>query len=190
MKIAHVLTRFCRKKGYVSEDQVPWLQYTIEKRLSTLLIWIPLFLIGIYLVSAIVSFSFISSFLYLRKRTNGLHAKTFLGCFCWSVISEMLFLGLLFKMLKTWMALLFLSTSSIVIIFFAPFNHPSMCFSSEEIEACAISSRKRLSILIVVVIIGYTLNYEELSHSIILGITMTASMLVTARITSRRKNDE
>lgn len=190
MKTAHTLTRLCQQKGYITEDQMPWLQYTIEKRLSTLLIWIPLFLNGIYLVSPIVSFSFISSFLYLRKRTNGFHAKTLLGCFWGSIISETFFLGILFKRMQLWMAVLFLVTSSVIIFFFAPFNHPLMCFSSEEIKACAKSSRKRLFVLIVVVIIGYILNYKELSHSIILGITMTATMLVSAKITLRSQKNE
>jgi cobalamin synthase len=92
--------------------------------------------------------------------------------------------------LELWSALFLLVASSCSIILLAPFDHPSMHYSPEEIMACAISSRKRLLILIVVVIGGYLLKYAEISYGITLGVSTTAIMLVSARITSRREKDE
>lgn len=190
MKFVDMLTVYCKKRGYVSEDQIPWLRYTIEKRLSSLFICVTLLVIGAYIASPIAAISFNFSFFYLRERTNGLHAKTFAECFFWSIISEVVILGVLFKRLELWVALLLLLISSIIIVLFAPFDHPSMHYSSEEIMACAVSSRKRLLILVIVVICGYILKSADLLYGITLGISMTAIMLVGARITLRRGKDE
>lgn len=190
MKIAGFLSKLCLDKGYITQEELPWLQYILEKRLSTIVIFIPLFAIGCYLTSPLSSFLFLFSFLFLRKRTNGFHANTLLGCFCGSVLSVLLFLGLIIRFLEPWISLLLLIFASIVIIHLSPFAHPMMHLTDEEKTACASSSKRRLFILVTLVIATYSLGLVEIGHSILLGITMTATTLVVAQIITRRKKYE
>lgn len=190
MKLAVVLTEYCAFKGFISEEEMPWLQYILEKRLSTLLIYVPLLIIGAYLASPVASISFLASFLFLRKRTSGIHAKTFGGCFCGSIASQVLSLGVLLHALTLWAAIPLLAVASAIIIHLAPFNHPSMHLSKGEVTACAISARNRVLFLDILVVVFYILNDIEVGHSILLGIAMTAVMLVGANIMHGRNNDE
>ena len=190
MKIASFLSKYCLDKGYITPEELPWLQYILEKRLSTIIIFIPLFAIGCYLTSPLSSFLFLMSFLFLRKRTNGYHASTVVGCFCASMLSVLLFLGLIIRVLSPWISIFLLIISSIVIIYLSPFEHPLMHWTPEEKAACAASSKGRLLILVVLVISTYAAGQIEIGNSILLGITMTAITLVLAQITKRRKRHE
>lgn len=190
MKIAIFLAECCLNKGYVTEEQMPWLQYILAKRLSTLLIYITLFILGIYLASPLSSFAFVTSFLYLREQTNGVHAKTIRGCFWGSIISEIVFLGIFAQLMTIGIALLLLAFSSTLIYCLSPYNHPSMHLTLEEESACATAAKKRLLFLDTLAVSTYLAGYYETGHSITLSITMTACMLVIANITSRRNNDE
>lgn len=190
MKIASILAEHCQNKGYVTDEQMPWLQYVLAKRLSTLLIYIALFILGIYLASTLSSFAFVTSFLYLRERTNGVHAKTFWGCFFGSIISEIVFLGVFARLITTGIALLLLTVSSTLIYYFSPYNHPSMHLTFEEELACATAAKKRLLFLDMLAVSIYLAGCYETGHSITLSITMTACMLVVANIISRRNKDE
>ncbi len=46
MKYIGTLVDVCIAKGYITLDQAPWLYYGIEKRITTILISIPMLIIG------------------------------------------------------------------------------------------------------------------------------------------------
>lgn len=92
MKYIGTLVDVCIAKGYITLDQAPWLYYGIEKRVTTILISIPMLIIGSLASTPAMSIAFYISFCSLRARTNGLHAKTLAGCLILSIISEILFL--------------------------------------------------------------------------------------------------
>lgn len=190
MKIAKELAKYCKDSGYVTQEQLPWLQYILEKRLSTLLIFIPVFAVGACLTSPVSSCLFLVSFLYLRERTNGFHADTFLGCFLGSLLSVLVFLGLLFRVLTPLISLLILIIASISIITLSPYMHPRMHLTPKEASACAASARKRVILLDVLVIITYVFGYAEVAYSILLGISMAATTLVGAKILTKEDDYE
>lgn len=190
MKIAKELAEYCKDSGYVTQEQLPWLQYILEKRLSTLLIFFPVFLLGAWLTSPVSSCLFLASFLFLRKRTNGFHADTFEGCFVGSLLSVLVFLGLLIRVLTPLISLLILIIASISIITLSPYIHPQMHLTLKEASACAAAAKKRLLLLDVLLIITYVFGHTEAAYSILLGISMAATTLVGAKILSKEDNYE
>lgn len=75
MKYIGALVDMCIAKGYITQDQAPWLYYGIEKRVTTILISIPMLIIGSLVSTPAMSIAFYISFCSLRTRTNG-----FQGC--------------------------------------------------------------------------------------------------------------
>ena len=182
MKQISSLVDMCIAKGYITQDQAPWLYYGIEKRVTTILVSIPMIIIGSLVATPAMAIAFYVSFFSLRARTNGLHAKTLFGCLVLSTISEIFFLGMLPHIWNGAVAISLLIISTISIVNLAPYNHPNMDLSDEEFVACAQSARKRLFILILLLIALRVMQLNRLSTGIMLGIVMTAVTLVLAYI--------
>lgn len=77
-------------------------------------------------------------------------------------------------------SLLGLILSAAIIWKYAPYNHPNMNLSTEEIMACRRAARKRLVFLIICSIVFRFLSVGELSCGIDLGILQVAIMLILA----------
>lgn len=184
------LVEMCIKKGYITSDQAPWLHYGIEKHFTTLLVSIPMVIIGCLISSPTMSLSFFISFYSLRKRTSGIHAKTPTGCFIGSILGEIFFLGILSRIWSSTLTCFFLITSAISIFFLAPYNHPKMNFTSEELTRYARSARKQLIILLLIIFVLYKLQYIHSAMGISLGIVMVAVTLTFAYLQKGGKNYE
>lgn len=190
MKYIGTLVDRCIAKGYITQDQAPWLYYGIEKRVTTILIAIPMLIIGSLVSTPAMSIAFYISFCSLRTRTNGLHAKTLAGCLNLSIISEILFLGILPCILNDAVAVSLLIMSIISIFILAPYNHPNMALSVKESTACAKSAKKRLLILVLLLIILHRMQLKQFVTGILLGIVMAALTLVLAYIQKGGKEHE
>lgn len=190
MKYIGTLVDICIAKGYITQDQAPWLYYGIEKRVTTILVSIPMLIVGSLVSTPAMAVAFYISFCSLRTRTNGFHAKTLAGCLILSVISEIFFLGILPCILNDNVAISLLIISIIPIFFLAPYNHPNMALSAEESMACAKSAKKRLLILILLLIILYVMQLKQFVTGILLGIVMAALTLVLAYILKGGKEHE
>ena len=79
-------------------------------------------------------------------------------------------------------AISLLILSAISIFYLAPYNHPNMDLSVEEATACAKNAKKRLITLILLLIALHLTQLNQFSTGILLGIVMTAVMLVLAYI--------
>lgn len=176
------LVDMCIAKGYITQDQAPWLYYGIEKRVTTILISIPMLIIGSLVSTPAMSIAFYISFCSLRTRTNGLHANTLAGCLILSTISEVFFLGILPCILNDTVTISLLIISIISIFFLAPYNHPNMDLSAEESVSCSESARKRLLILILLLIILHVMQLNQFATGILFGIVMVAVTLTLAYI--------
>lgn len=190
MKYISSLVDICIAKGYITQDQAPWLYYGIEKRVTTILVSIPMLIIGSLVSTPAMSVAFYISFCSLRTRTNGLHAKTLAGCLILSIISEIFFLGILPCVLNGAVAISLLIISIISIFILAPYNHPDMALSAEESAACAKSAKKQLLILIVLLTILHATQFNQLAIGVLLGIVMVAEMLILAYILKGGKQNE
>ena len=147
MKI-DTLVGICIQKGYVSQDEAPWLRYALERRIVSLTAFGVLLIIGLFITTPATLLAFLITFYTLRSRTNGYHAKSVGGCLFYSILGEVFYLRILPDVWNDVFAFIALAASIMLIWFFAPYNHPNMDLSPEEVIACAKSAKWRLSTLI------------------------------------------
>lgn len=182
MKPIDSFTKMCVDNGYITREQAPWLHYGIEKRVTTLLVSTPMIIVGSLISSPSMAVSFYISFYLLRSRTNGFHAGSFGRCFILSILTEILFLGFLSRIWNKTIATVLLIVSIILIFILAPYNHPNMDLSLEELAECAQSAKRRLLGLILALIVMDKLHFNETATGILLGIVMVAVTLTFAYI--------
>ena len=180
MKQIDILVDRYLQEGYVSQDEAPWLRYALEKRIITLIAFVPLLILGFSIANPATVIGFFSSFCFLRVYTNGYHAKSVGRCIFYSALGEILFLRFIPQGWNKLVLSVALIASFAVIWFLAPYNHPDMKLSQEEIIACARSSKCRLNILLLTLFILYVYRQWELALGVLLGIFMVASLLVLA----------
>lgn len=136
------IVNYCLCADIVSTDNVPWLRYGIEQRISTLFILIPFFLFSLVFTDFWGASAFLVAFYLLKKKTGGIHAKTVSVCVFTSLLLEIAFLAGLYPHLS--MPILFgvNLVSTLLIFLFAPYNHPNMWLSDVEIKELRNRSRK------------------------------------------------
>mgnify|MGYP004712055379 CR=1 FL=1 len=185
VKQIDALVGMCIRKGYVSQGEAQWLRYALEKRVISLISFGPLLLIGFLLTNPATVLTFFVTFCLLRTRTNGFHAKSICTCILYSILGEILFLRILPTVWNNIIASISLAASIALIWFLAPYNHPNMDLSSEEVAVCAKSAKLRLSALCIALIVLYVWKQNQLTQGIHLGIIMTALTLVIAYCSKR-----
>jgi len=139
------LTESFLRHNIISEDQTEWCAYVLEGKIANLISLVILLVVGTLAADFPAAVVINAGMLFLRKKTNGYHAKTFLGCLCISVFCEYTCLRLL-PWLNQWKALTLLSFSALVIFLFAPFNSSNMHFDEREMSALKQCVRRRLVI--------------------------------------------
>lgn len=177
--IGHFVS-YCVRENYVTQEDAPLLKYGIEKQFTMILISIPFLIFGAYLSSPCVSIAFYSGFSFLRCRANGLHAKTVIGCFTASLVFEYLFLGVLYWHISPQSLVFLLFASSIGIYFLAPYNHPNMGLSSDEISTCAKHAKIRLFQTLFFICVLFIIGLSNVAKGLCLSVVMTSLMLVLA----------
>ena len=170
----------CIRKGYITVERAPWLCYALEKRATTLLISVPVVVLGIILAPIEMVISYYLSFYMLRTQTNGFHAKTILKCLVLSLISVGIFMGVLPKVLDGAIEFILVVIAALLIYRLAPYNHPNMALTQEELTACVRSVKRRLKILMSMAFLAHILHFPYLSKGIIEGIIMVAVSLIFA----------
>lgn len=180
MKPIDSFVGLCIQKEYVSQDEVPWLRYALERRIVSLTAFVVLLIIGLLITTPATLLAFLITFCALRSRTNGFHAKSVGRCLLYSIVGEVFFLRVLPMVLNGVIVFIALTVSIMLIWILAPYNHPNIDLSSEEVTVCAKSAKLRLSSLIIALITLYVWKQNQLVQGILLGIIMTASTLVIA----------
>ena len=136
-------------------------------------------LIGTYICSFMETISFLLTFLFLRSRTNGIHAKSYAQCFFLSILCELFFISL-----PTYISSFFLNLvrdlSVATIFIFAPYRHPLMHLNDTEVKACANDAKIRALILELLALLLSFCDIYDAYLGISLGIIMTAMLLVLA----------
>lgn len=184
------LSRYCLAKEIISPTDVTWFKYGIEKRLSTLIVAIPFFIFAVILSNIYTAISFYFSFYFLRSRTNGFHSKSAFLCFVLSLLLEALFLGILGPLVSPLGGVVLAAASGAIIFVFAPYNHPNMHLSSDEIVACRTSSRIRSIVILVCTLLSFLTKLPVLVNGFSLGIAMAACLLCLAYILNGGKINE
>lgn len=177
-----ILVQKCVNEEYIPQSKAPWLRYVLEKKLSSILISIPFLVFGIFLSRLDTAVAFYIGFCFLRERTNGMHANTIAGCFVLSLLFEYLFLGVLFWRFSMGGVIFLAVVSSVAIYLYAPYNHPNMGFSEDELRVCSHKAKIRLIIIILLSVLFYLLGQYTIVSGLCLSIAMAAFLLVFAYI--------
>lgn len=181
------LTVYCIQKGIVRETDAQWFKYGLQKRLSTACIALPFFILAVVFSNFFTASCFFCTFYILRSKTNGFHANSLVGCICISLLVEAILLGVIYPRLTTLINFVLSVICGILIMVFAPFNHPSMSYSEKELIACRNHARRNVCIFLFVAAISILLRLQHIASGITLGIAMTAFMLCLAYILEWRK---
>lgn len=181
-------SRQCIHYGIVSEDQLPWFIYGIEKRLSTVFTSIPFLLLAIILSTPYCAISMFMSFFLLRRRTSGYHANSAVSCILISLLLEAIFLASIYPLFNLILILAFLVLCIPLIFKLAPYRHPNMHFTDEEVSACQFSARVNTFILTICTVITYAVGLQEISKGLTIGIAMSTVLLCISYILEWRKH--
>ena len=182
--IIDTISELCIRHKIITVEELPLFRYCLQKRLLSSLLLCPLFFLGIHLASVVTTLSFLSAFSYLRSMTNGFHASKPVTCFVFSVLIELLLFKCVIPKLSIHIAVIITLLSSIAVCCFAPYNHPNMDLSPDEIKACRTESRKRLAILIILLLLSAFLAWEEMFVGLFLGISLVSVLLCLAYISN------
>lgn len=190
MKMIARFTEYCVRRDIISSCDAEWFSYGLVYRWSKVITICILFPIGCWLSTFSTSFSFYVSFILLRKRTNGYHAKTFVGCFLFSLCCEFVLFLLISPRLSNISVLLVFIVSAIVIFFLAPYDHPNLHMTKEELAASGHLAKQNVLVLILAAVLTWKLGFLDLAQGIALGFGYTAFLLIVAYATKWKYRKE
>ena len=177
-----LFVKYCIQHRIIDIDDIPILRYCIEKKFYSLIVSIPLCIVGIWLSDLLTTLSFLGTFYFLRSTTNGYHAENVGICFVSSLFVECFLFICSEPFLSHTMIIVITMLCVAIIWWLAPYNHPNMDLCMDEIYACRASSRKRITILVVFLIVSSILSEERIINGLTLGIVLTAGLLSIAYI--------
>ena len=136
-----ILVDISVQRNIIPPSDGPWLQYCLEKWISTILGMGLLLTVGLLLFPPVPTVVFIVSFLFLRQRTNGFHMKSMLGCLAVSLALELGMMGLVYPVLTLPSAATVLVISASLVIPLSPFRHPNFPITDWEFYSNDIGSK-------------------------------------------------
>lgn len=184
LEIAINITKFFVKKRWIEPEQSSWFCYCIEKKLLTTFISIPAFGLALYLAGFWPSIIFFGSYFYLRSYANGFHANSPLICFILSLILEIFFLGIVYPAVTAFPLLSWIlnGINLILIILLAPFNHPKMHLTTEELKGCRKILIRRVVVLLFLIYFMWIIKFRLFFYSLTTGFAMVVFLLTLAYI--------
>lgn len=180
---------YCVQHEIISEDQLPWFIYGIEKRVVSICTFPPFFLIALFCSTFWSAVALFVSFFLIRRRASGFHANSVGSCLCISLLVEVLFLKIVYPFLRGVQTISITGICLIIIFHLAPYNHPNMNFTEDEISACRSSARINTCILSLATIVAHFAGLHEISKGLLIGIAMATFLLCLAYISEWRKKE-
>ena len=174
----------------VDRCDAEWFSYAVQKKLISLISGSAFLIIGVMSTELSTVAAYLGSFYFLRTRTNGYHAKTFILCLLYSLALELAMLYLLLPELNTFWVFALNAVCTVCVFLLAPVNDRSIHLNAAELKACKRSGRARMLLLDALLIAAYLLSVDSIVNGLTLGNTMTALLLVIARIKKENKDNE
>lgn len=181
------ITRYCVNEDLIKQEEIQWFRYSLERKLSMLFVGIPFLIIAFTISNSLCAISFFSTYFFVRKYIGGYHAKTIWGCLAFSLLLELVFLGMLPHLLTIPVLLGVLGISFFAIFRLAPYNHPNMHLTTEEIRGCRQRGLLRTCLVMLVGIIACFAKIKEIANGCTIGIAMAATLLCLGYIYDWRK---
>lgn len=175
---------------FIEKEMEAWLRYSIEKRLFTIVGFIPFLVLALLLTNLQMALSFIASFYFLRSCINGFHAKTIYGCLFISLATELLFLLGLYPILTLSRSIIINTICIPPLLWLAPYNDSKIHFSVSEVIALKKRIRRRILVLTFIMFISHVMTLSDIVNGLTAGIAMATFMLSLSYITKRRNSNE
>lgn len=171
--ILNWLTGIALRKGIIVEEDTPWFQYSLERRILSLFGFVIFLIEGLAITSPAKAGAFLFTFYFLRSSTGGYHAKSRFLCIILSCICELAFLLLSNVISSEITEMLIFMACVTAILRVTPLNHPNMHLTGEEIQACKKSVKLKLRTLSVLVFVSYVLKSNEILSGILAATELT-----------------
>lgn len=163
-QLAQKIANYCIICGFISADDFEWCTYGIEKRITSFITGFILALIGTVLFGIKRTFSFVFPFHFLRKRTSGYHATTYISCFFSSIFLEFFCISIS-STIHPYFCFLILIFSNATIWLFSPCNNIYIHLTNDESSILQRMSRIRLALVDIFCFVFFSF---PLSYSVIL----------------------
>jgi len=180
------LADYCVDKKIIESEHTEWFVYGLKKRFYTVFVAIPFLILATVLSSVPCAISFFFAFFILRGYIGGFHASTIWWCLIISLLSESVILCLVYPFLSGIVIACITILCVFCIFALAPYNHPNMHWTNEELVACRKISRLRSVLLSAGIVISSILGFSEIAKGFTLGIALATAMLCLGYIFDRR----
>lgn len=178
--LARNLTRRFVRRGIITPDQTEWCQYTLECRLDQWLALAIMAAAGLLLAGPVPMVLFLWAVRFLRRRTNGYHARRFAECLVKSLLCEVVCL-LLAPYLPVWLSAVLLAAGTAVVVALAPVNNSNMHFDEREMAALRRSTRTHLVIADAVAVV-LLVAAPRYGACVVLALCVVAVLLLLAKL--------
>ena len=169
--------QYCVSSDYITQEDAPWFQYCLEKRISTIVVGVPFFILALIMSNFLSAISFFFTYFFIKKYLGGYHTQTIWGCLGVSLLMESLFLGFLPHLLNATILFVLWVLCALLILKFAPYNHPNLHLTHKEVEACRKKVKHRLCFVLAVAIIMHLTGIWEIANGCTIGIAMATALL-------------
>lgn len=183
-QLAQKIAHYCIVFDFISADDFEWCTYGIEKRITSFITGFILTLIGIILFGIKRTFSFVLPFRFLRKRTSGYHAPTYISCFFSSILLEIFCISIS-STIHPYFYFLILIFSNTTIWLFSPCNNIYIHLTTAESSVLKRMSRIRL-VLVNILCFFFFFFSIELFCNIVIAMFADACLLIIPKIKKGR----
>lgn len=187
-KIAGFLTGRLLVYNLIEESEQEVYQYGLERLLGKLTSYSAFLVLAFCIGKIIPTVLFLSFLFLLRGRTGGYHASTELRCFVSSlaICAVVMQWGTLFLLQHPRLMWFAFVTAIVIILVWAPVNHPNVGFSKEELGQYRLRVRRVLVIeilLILLMLVGQVRG--EYIVSAMSGVIVCSILVSFAKITKQ-----
>ncbi len=187
-RLSKKISMYMLKNDIIQQDKYDWCVYVINKKLSFIVNWIFILVIGsaIYNLWNIIIISY--AIMSMRKRTGGYHANNSISCCIISCFVSIFVIYIAYNFLnisKIITVTVYIS-SVFIIMRFAPVNHPNMHFTQNEFEANKKEVKKLVIIFSIIIFILFIAKnnymYIFISSMFIVSMSIIVSKLLKQEI--------
>lgn len=182
------IASFLLRNNAISKDEVELHIYGIQKVIGILLTVTITMIFSIIIGKVLATVIFLIFFVGIRSYTGGYHAKTQMRCllyFQMLYLVTMLLFQPAIQSLPSFAKLGAALTASIILIIFAPVNHPGLCLTPSEIRR----SKKNIAVALAVIFIALALMYvvfnTDKADFALLGLINVTILVIVAKITGQ-----
>ena len=176
-QITHKIVNHQIEKGILQESDRNIYQYGYQMLIEFGINILASIVIAILFQAFEIVIVFTIAYLVMRGYAGGYHAKTILGCLILSLLLELIFLVVLPHYLFMPLSFIILILCALAILILAPYNHPKLHLTSEEIKSCQRKVRLRLCCILMVAAISYSAGIREITNGCTISIAMATTLL-------------